>query len=106
MYNNNNHDDSRYSHNGSRRSMQSPFSEDNNHGFPSPLSEDNLDQPSDRNSQPLSPQGKENLRLLQRFYITLIVTGVVIGGILTLGIASLMHQWDMIDPPTEQQFKN
>jgi len=107
MYNNNNRDDSGYPHNGSRRSMQSPFSEDQDHGFSSPFSEENLDPHSDdRRSQPLSPQGKQNLRLLQRFYITLIVTGVVIGGILTLGIASLMNQWDLIDPPTEQQFKN
>jgi len=106
MYNNNHHDDSRYNDNGSRRSTQSPFSEDNYQDFSSPFAEDNLEKRSENRSQPLSPQGKENLRLLQRFYITLIVTGVLIGGMLTWGVATLMSQWDMIDPPAEQQFKN
>jgi len=106
MYNNNNHHNSRYNQNGSRRSMQSPFSDDNYQEFSSPFADENLDEVSEnRSQQPLSKQGKENLRLLQRFYITLIVTGVLIGGMLTWGIANLMNQWDMIDPPAEQQFK-
>ena len=87
--------------------MQSPFSENNDHDFSSPFGEDNPEPLSERRSQqPLSEQGKENLRLLQRFYISLIVTGVLIGGIFVWGLATLMDHWDMIDPPAEQQFKN
>lgn len=100
---NNNHHNSRYNQNGSRPSMQSPFSEDNYQEFSSPFSQENLEHISEeRSQQPLTQQGKENLRLLQRFYISLIVTGIVVGGILTLGVAVLLDQWGVLDSPNDK----
>lgn len=103
MYNNNNNHNSRQHQNGSRRSMQSPFGDDNYQEFSSPFADDNLEEVSEqRSQQPLTQQGKENLRLLQRFYLSLIVTGIVVGGILTLGVALLLDQWGVLDSPNDK----
>ncbi|MDR9402309.1 MAG: hypothetical protein RI580_02610 [Halothece sp. Uz-M2-17] len=100
MYNNNHHDDdSRYNHNGSRRSTEWPFSEDHDPELAREFSEK-------KRSQPLTQQGKENLRLLQRFYISLIVTGVVVGGVLTLGLALLLNNWGLLDSPKDKYPEN
>ncbi|WP_041596261.1 hypothetical protein [Halothece sp. PCC 7418] len=99
MYNNNHHDDSRYNHNGSRPSMQWPFRDENDPDLADNFSEK-------KSSQPLTQQGKENLRLLQRFYISLIVTGIVVGGILTLGVALLLDKWGVLDSPNDRYREN
>jgi hypothetical protein len=105
MYNNNNNHNSRSNKNGSRSSMPPPFNEDTQ-GFPSGFPEEEKEDFTEKQSQPLTPQGKENLRLLRRFYITLIVTGVVLGGFLTWGLVTLMNEWEMINPPAEQHLNN
>ena len=101
MYNNNNHHKSSSQQNGSN-----PFIPPNNRGFPSDFQEEEYIDLSARKSQPLTQQGKENLRLLQRFYITLIVTGVVIGGFLTWGVYGIMKHFNLIDSPSENQLNN
>lgn len=102
MYNDNNHHP-RSQKNGSRPSMPSIFNDEDSQ-FPSGSSQfqDDPYLEEDR-SQPLTEQGKENLRLLRRFYITLIITGVVLGGFLSWGVVTVMGQWDMIDPPPENR---
>jgi len=101
MYNDNNYH-SRSQKNGSRPSLPSIFN-DQDSQFPSGSSqfdEDNDLEP-DR-SQPLTEQGKENLRLLRRFYLTLIITGVVLGGLLSWGVITVMSEWNMINPPEQR----
>jgi len=107
MYNNNknNHNSPRHQ-NGSRPSIQPPFTEENNSGFPSGLPQEESEDFTEKSSQPLSPQGQENLRMLRRFYISLIVTGVVLGGFLTWGLVAVMNEWELINPPPEQHLNN
>jgi len=105
MYNNNNNHKSSSTQNGSNPFVPPNYLE-NNHGFPSDFSEEEYIDLSERKSQPLTEQGRQNLRLLQRFYITLIVTGVVIGGFLTWGVYGIMKHFDLIDPPSKQQLNN
>lgn len=102
MANNNNHHPFSPQENGSRPSTESRFNRENRSGFPSGLPEEESEDFRERNSQPLSQQGKENLRVLQRFYITLIVTGIVLGGFLTWGLVVLLNELEMINPPPEQ----
>ena len=99
MYNNHHRNSD---HNGFHRSTQ-PLSQEDNQLFPSGISERD-ENDLDRSSQPLSEQGKENLRVLRRFYISLIVTGVVVGGFFTWGVITILSQWDLINPPEEPQF--
>ncbi|MFP4252926.1 MAG: hypothetical protein ACLFQP_06660 [Halothece sp.] len=100
MYNNNHKKNS--DHNGFHHSVH-PISQEDNQPFPSGMSERD-DNDLDRSSQPLSEQGKENLRVLRRFYISLIVTGVIIGGFFTWGIITVLSEWDLINPPEKPQF--
>lgn len=107
MYNNNNNHHSHSQENGSRPSSSNSFlGEDNNSGFPSGLPQEELEDFRERNPQPLTPQGQENLRIIRRFYITLIVVGVVAGGFLTWGLVTLMNEWELINPPPEQHLNN
>mgnify|MGYP000299935993 FL=1 len=106
MYNNNNHHNSSSHKNGSKRFVSPPF-HDNYYGFPSDdLPEEEYLNLQERERKPLTQQGRENLRLLQRFYISLIVTGVIIGGFLTWGVYGLLKHFDMIGPPSENQFND
>lgn len=107
MYNNNNNhnNNSRYHENGYRHSRQRTFREESQ-DLQSELTPEQKEEFADYQSQKLSPQGKENLKLLRRFYITLIVTGVVLGGFLTWGLVTLMNEWEMINPPAEQHLNN
>lgn len=100
MYNNNNKKNS--DHNGFHHSVH-PIAQEDNQPFPSRISERD-ENDLDRSSQPLSEQGKENLRVLRRFYISLIVTGVVVGGFFTWGVITILNQWDLINPPEKPQF--
>ncbi|QDZ39924.1 hypothetical protein FRE64_08195 [Euhalothece natronophila Z-M001] len=99
--NNNNHQ--REQRNGFHPYVEPVFREDNQQ-FPSRESEWQEDENYlDHSSQPLTEQGRENLRILRRFYISLIVSGLVVGGLLTWGIVTLLNEWNLMDPPAEQQ---
>jgi len=97
MYHNDNNHYPSSNHNGNHPSMKPTLEEYN----PSELEQQNSLQGS---SQPFSPQAKNNLRQLGRFYLILIVTGLVLGGLLSWGLVTLLNQWDLLNPPKEERF--
>ncbi len=97
MYNNDNNHYPSSHHNGNHPSIKPTLEEYN------PLESEQQNY-SEQSSQPLTPKAQKNLRQLRQFYITLIVTGLVLGGLLSWGVASLLNEWDLINPPKQEQF--
>lgn len=96
MYNNENNHYPSSNYNGNHPYIKPTLEEYN----PSELEQDNSLESS---SQPLSSQAKNNLQQLWRFYIILIVTGLILGGIVTWGLVTLLNEWEILNPPKEEQ---
>lgn len=43
---------------------------------------------------------QSDTRRLRNFFIGLIVAGLVVGGLLSVGLVWTMHRFDMVNPPT------